>query len=198
MDARRIIAILLGTIAVFTVASPAGASAASKVHVMYHYGGEVPPRESGEQVRLGLVPHGEYAVFCSAVGFGEVTTNGRPAVSFGFASAFLIDSRCNEGGTSLSGVVTRVKLASTGVMTAKANLVVGTPGPCTYKVKKISGSFFVGASRYETFTTGSATAIGKLSKKGSAATCEQSIGVPMDYYLSESAGAQWYELEITG
>ena len=98
---------------------------------------------------------------CVQIATGTLATNERAA-----DQADLTESKCFEGvGMSVSGLPTRIVLRSTGIASAVSatGFTITEPGPCTYKVKKVFGSFspFGGTAEF-TFAT-----LAKLAKGAS-------------------------------
>jgi hypothetical protein len=110
--------------------------------------------------------------------FAEGTVSGNGTSKVKLTGSKAASAECPEG-ESISGTVTEAQLSSKGTISLKAAIDLTLAGPCIYAFKSIKSTFSVpGSVNFE------GTAVGKLSKKGSAPTCTKTTS---QFYAGDAA-----------
>src|SRR5579884_1590203 len=116
--------------------------------------------------------------------FSEGVLNGNNTSKVKITGEKAVASECAEG-KSISGAITETQLGKTGKATLKGNVSLTTAGPCVYTFKSLKGEFEVPGT---VFYAGEA--VGKLSKKVSAPTCEKTISL---FYAADATNTAFGE-----
>lgn len=153
---------LLAVLGIMLVALPVSGASAAKLLTLTKEGVAVPV---GAPADVGLV------IFeGSCISFSEGTLSSDGVAKDVMKATSNAAQGCGEEGWSETGVITEAQFGGSGKATLKGSVEVTAPGPCTYKIKTLKGTFEVPGELYVSGTT-----TGKLNKKISAPTCATTL-----------------------
>jgi hypothetical protein len=138
---------------------------------LINFGAGLELTEQGAPATLGATIENEvnFGPSCLDASLGKLLNNGGLADVLQFGPPSYIN--CEP--YTVTGGVTYVALSDTGVAGMLANITLTSPGPCTYAVSVLTGTFRIGAPYGFVDISGNAT--GWLNRSKSSASCANEL-----------------------